>query len=90
MRGIEELRELKKQKGVKVIQLSKPSAIEVRTKKITDSRNLKLKVGPMIKLRDNYAVPFIVYKPREFVDHYLLKFDKDGRIIDTCEIKEIM
>ena len=44
----------------------------------------------MIKLGDNCAVPFIVYKPREFIDHYLLKFDKDGRIIDKCEIKEIM
>lgn len=88
--AIKELKELKQPKGVKEITLTKPSSVKIKTKKISDSRHLKLKIGTMIQLGDNYLVPFIVYEPREFVDHYFLKFDKDGRIIDKCEIREIM
>ena len=90
VKPIKELKELKRQKGISEIKLSKPPSVKVRTKKISDSRHLKLKVGTMIQLGDTYLVPFIIYELREFVDNYFLKFDKDGRVIDKCEIREIM
>lgn len=89
-RRIEELKGLKRQKGLKETTLKKPSSVRIRTRKISDSRHLKLKIGTMIQLGDYYLVPFIVYEPREFVDNYFLKFDKDGHLIDKCEIREIM
>jgi len=47
-----------------------------------------LAIGTRIQIGDSYVVQMTVYKPLEFVDHYFIKFDTDGRIIDKCEFNE--
>jgi hypothetical protein len=59
-------------------------------KKRSGSNRLKLMIASKIRLGDTYVVEMAVYKPFEFVDHYFIKFDKTGKIIDRCEFNEII
>ena len=67
---------------------SKPTGISIKRK--SNSKRLKLTIGTKIQLGDTYVVQITVYKPFEFVNHYFIKFDKDGIIIDKCEYGEII
>ena len=71
-----------------IILSSKPTDISIKKK--SNSKRLKLLIGTKIQLGDTYIVQMTVYKPLEFVDHYFIKFDKDGKIIDKCEFNEII
>jgi hypothetical protein len=62
----------------------------VSIKKTRNSNRLKLFIGSRIQIGDFYLVQVDVYKPYEFVDHYLIKFDIDGKIIEKCEFSEII
>ena len=66
----------------------KPTDISIRSR--SNSKRLKLLIGTKIPLGDTYVVQLAVYKPLEFVDHYFIKMDKDGKIIDKCEFNEII
>ena len=82
-------KEIKKGKTNKQIVLnSKPT--DTTIKKRSNSKRLKLIIGTKIQLGDDYFVPMIVYKPLEFVDHYFIKLDKDGKIVDQCEVNEVI
>lgn len=67
---------------------SKPANVSI--KKISGSKRLKLTIGTKIELGDCFVIQISVYKPLSFVDHYFIKLDKDGRIIDKCEFNEII
>ncbi len=92
--GCEEWTETDKkeiQKGktnTQIVLNSKPTDILI--KKRSNSKQLKLRVGSKIQLGDTYVVQMTVFKPLEFVDHYFIKMDKDGKIIGKCEFKEII
>ena len=78
-----------KRKTNELIKLnSKP--IDISIKKRSNSKRLKLIIGTKIQLGDTYVVQMTVYKPLEFADHYFIKLDKDGKIIDKCEFNEII
>jgi len=87
--GDQDKKEIKKGKTDEQIKLnSKPTDISI--KKRSNSKRLKLIIGTKIQLGDTYVVQMTVYKPLEFVDHYFIKFDTDGKIIDKCEFNEII
>ena len=71
-----------------IVLTSNPTDISIKGR--TNSKRLKLIIGTKIQLGDKYVVQMTVYKPFEFVDHYFIKFDKDGKIIDMCEFNEII
>jgi hypothetical protein len=80
-------KEIQNGKTTKQFELnSKPTNISI--KRTSNSKRLKLAIGTRIQIGDSYVVQMTVYKPLEFVDHYFIKFDKDGRIIDKCEFNE--
>lgn len=82
-------KEIKDGRTTKQIELNcKPTGISVRGK--SNSKRLKLLIGTKIQLGDTYVVQVTVYKPLEFVDHYFIKLDKKGKIIDRCEFNEII
>ena len=84
-----EKKEVKDGRTIKQIKLNcKPTDITI--KKRSNSKRLKLLIGTKIQLDDTYVVQLTVCKPLEFVDHYFIKLDKDGRIIDKCEFNEII
>jgi hypothetical protein len=84
-----EKREIVNGKTKEQIQLnSKP--LNVSIKNASKSKRLKLFIGTKIQVGDIFVVQIDVYKPLEFVDHYFIKLDKDGKIIDTCETNEII
>lgn len=85
----EEKEEIKNGKTKEQIFLSCNSA-DISLKKRSNSKRLKLKIGTKIQLGDTYVVQLTVYKPFEFVDHYFIKLDKDGKIIDRCEFNEVI
>lgn len=59
-------------------------------KERSSSKRLKLTIGSKIQVGDEYIVQISVYKPFEFVDHYFIKLNMDGQIIDRCEFNEII
>jgi hypothetical protein len=79
------------QKGSKnkPVNISAESAY-ISIKRRSNSKRLKLTIGTRIQLGDTYVVPITVYKPFEFVDHYFIKFDQQGQVIDKCEVNEII
>ena len=79
---------LKGKTNKQIVLNSKPADISI--KKRTNSKRLKLIIGTKIQHGDAYFVPMTVYKPLEFVDHYFIKFDKYGKIIDQCEVNEVI
>jgi len=80
-------KEIQNGKTTKQFELnSKPTNISI--KRTSNSKRLKLAIGTRIQIGDSYVVQMTVYKPLEFVDHYFIKFDTDGRIIDKCEFNE--
>ena len=82
-------KEIQNGKTTEQIELnSKPTNISIKRK--SDSKRLKLTIGTRIQLGDTYVIQITVYKPLEFVDHYFIKFDNDGKIIDKCEFNEII
>ncbi|MEX2230999.1 MAG: hypothetical protein WD824_02470 [Cyclobacteriaceae bacterium] len=62
----------------------------VSVKRTSQSRRLKLFIGTSIKFGETNIVQIRVYKPFEFVEHYFIKFDTAGKIIDKCEFGEII
>jgi hypothetical protein len=81
--------EIAKGKTKEQIQLhSKPPNVSIKRK--SNSKRLKLTIGTKARLGDAYVVQIIVYEPFEFVNHYFIKFDKDGKIIGKCEFNEII
>ena len=84
-----EKKAFEKGKTKEQIQLE-PKGNNIRIKKISNSNRLKLFIGKYIQSSDEYVVQIEVYKPYSFVNHYFIKFDKDGRIIDSCEFDEII
>jgi len=87
--GDQDKKEIEKGKTDEQIKLNSKST-DVSIKKRSNSKRLKLIIGTKIKLGDAYVVQVTVYKPLEFVDHYFIKLDKDGKIIDKCEFNEII
>jgi hypothetical protein len=82
-------KEIKKGKRKGLVELhSRPTDISI--KKRSNSKRLKLTIGTKIRLGDTFIVQIDVYKPFEFVDHYFIKLDEDGKIIDQCESNEII
>lgn len=67
---------------------SKPANVSI--KKRGNSKRLKLTIGTRIKVTGYYVVQISVYKPLSFVDHYFIKLDKDGQVVDRCEFNEII
>ena len=81
--------DFEKGRTTEVVEL--PSKLpNVTIRKMSDSKRLKLKIGAKVKVGDVYIIQLVVYKPLEFVDHYFLKFDLDGNIIDKCEFNEVI
>lgn len=82
-------KEIKDRRTTKQIELNcKPTGVSIKRR--SDSKRLKLLIGTKIQLGDTYVVQMTVYKPLEFVDHYFIKLDRDGKIIDRCEFNEII
>jgi len=82
-------KEIENTKTTQIVKLnSRPT--DIRIKRRSNSKRLKLLIGTKIKLGDTYVVQLTVYKPFEFVDHYFIKLDRNGRIIDKCEFDEII
>lgn len=60
-------------------------------KKIRDrSGRLKIYVSSRKKIGDTYIVKIMAYRKLRFVDHIIYQFDSNGRLIDTCEMNEII
>lgn len=82
-------KEIKDGRTTKQIELNcKPTGVSIKRRSY--SKRLKLLIGTKIQLGDTYVVQMTVYKPLEFVDHYFIKLDRDGKIIDRCEFNEII
>jgi hypothetical protein len=71
------------------IQLDQPRT-NILIKRTSKSKRLKLFIGTRIQVGDTFVVQIEVYKPNEFVNHYFIKFDKGGNIIDRCSFGEII
>jgi hypothetical protein len=85
----EDKKEIRNGKTIKEIVLDcKPTDISIKRK--SNSKRLKLLIGTKIQLGDTFVVQLTVYKPLEFVDHYFIKLDRDGNIIDRCEFNEMI
>ena len=82
-------KEIENGKTNEIIELTSKHP-DISIKKKSNSKRLKLTIGTKIQFGDTYVVQMTVYKPLEFVDHYFIKFDKDGKIIDQCEFNEII
>lgn len=66
-------------------------ASPLQIKKIRKRSNrLKVEVGPRRKVGDNYYVVIRAYKRQQFVDHFLYEFDSQGRLLNTCNVGEII
>ena len=87
IKEVEEIRKIIKGQTKEQLLFTKLKT-KIPVKKISNSKRLKLRIGRVIQIGDNYVVPFITYRPLHFVDHYFLKFDKDGRVIDKCRINK--
>jgi hypothetical protein len=66
-----------------------PGNVSIKKRK-TRSTRLKLFIATKIQLADVYIVQIDVYKPMNFVDHFFIKIDKEGKIIDKCETYEVI
>ena len=85
----EEKAEIAKAKRIGHVELnSRPTDIQI--KKRSNSRRLKLTIGTKIRLTDKVIVQISVYKPFEFVDHYFMKLNEAGQILDHCEFNEVI
>jgi hypothetical protein len=82
-------KEIEKGKRGDQIKLNSKSN-DISIKKRSNSKRLKLIIGTKIKLGDMYIVQVTVYKPLRFVDHYFIKLDEGGKIIDMCEFNEVI
>ena len=89
IKDVEEIKKMIKGQTKEQLLLTRPLT-KVTVRKVSNSSRLKLRIGRVIKIEDNYVVPFIVYRQLDFVDHYFLKFDQDGHVIDKCRVNEIM
>jgi len=69
----------------------KANTVDIRIKGINkNSGRLKIYVYSHIKVGDNYYVSIATYRKLRFAEYYFIKFDKEGRIIDTCKTGEII
>jgi hypothetical protein len=89
LKDVEEIKKMIKGQTKEQLLLTIPLT-KVTVRKVSKSSRLKLRIGRVIQIEDNYVVPFIVYRQLDFVDHYFLKFDQDGHVIDKCRVNEIM
>jgi len=86
---MEERKEIDKGQTKNIIELKTPTT-NISIRKTGKSKRLKLFIGTKIPVRDAFVVQIDVYKPFEFVDHYFIKFEKSGKIVDMCESNEII
>ncbi len=62
----------------------------ISIKKYSKSKRLKVRISARVKLGDTFVVQIDVYKPLEFVDHFFIKLEVSGKIIDQCTSSEII
>ena len=86
---MEERKEIDKGQTKSIIELKTPTT-NISIRKTSNSKRLKLFIGTKIPVGDAFVVQIDVHKPFEFVNHYFIKFEKGGKIVDMCEINEII
>ncbi|WP_205504572.1 hypothetical protein [Rufibacter psychrotolerans] len=71
-------------------ELALPNS-DIKIKKHRKYTNrLKIAVSPRRKVGDNFYVEVIAYKKLNFVDYFIFRFERDGRLVSICNKSEII